>query len=104
MEKNFFDMMVQDVLPSVRALMARKLLEHGFSQNQAAEKLGLTQPAISQYKRNLRGVRRDFIEEKPRLMELVDELARKIASAHMNPKQANLELFELCKEFFLESV
>ena len=62
MEKNFFDMMVQEVLPSVRALMARKLLEHGFSQKQAAEKLGLTQPAISQYKRNLWGFRKDFLD------------------------------------------
>ena len=103
MEKNFFDMMVQEVLPSVRALMARKLLEHGFSQKQVAEKLGLTQPAISQYKRNLRGLRKDLIEEKPRLGGLVDELAKKIASGHVSPRDANLELFEVCKEFFLEA-
>jgi predicted transcriptional regulator len=103
MEKNFFDMMVQEVLPSVRALMARKLLEHGFSQKQVAEKLGLTQPAISQYKRNLRGLRKDLIEEKPKLGGMVDELARKIASGHVNPRDANLELFEVCKEFFLEA-
>lgn len=103
MEKNFFDLMVQDVLPSVRAVMARKLLEHGFSQKKAAEKLGLTQPAISQYKRNMRGVRRDFLEEKPRLMELVDELSRKIASGQIHPKDVNLELFDVCREFFLET-
>ena len=98
MEDNFFDLMFQEILPALRAMMARKLLEHGFSQKEAASRLGLTQPAISQYKRKLRGNRTDFVESHPDLLQAVDSLARRIATGEITPKNANMEMLDICRE------
>jgi len=43
------------VLPEVRAELARQLVKDGFSQKKAAEKLGLTPAAVSQYLSKKRG-------------------------------------------------
>lgn len=96
--KDFFDTMILDVLPSLRAVMARRLLENGFSQKETGELLGLSQSAISHYKRDARGRRRDAIEGNPKLLERANSLARRIASARVSPREANLELFDMCRE------
>jgi predicted transcriptional regulator len=47
---------VKTVLPAVRALMARTIVEkHGMKEQQAAEILGLSQSAISRYTSKNRG-------------------------------------------------
>jgi len=43
------------VLPQIRAELARELVERGLSQKDAAEKLGLTPAAVSQYLHKKRG-------------------------------------------------
>ncbi len=54
--KFFCERFVTEILPSVRAMVARDLVtRHGMSQSEAAKILGMTQPAISQYVRRLRG-------------------------------------------------
>jgi predicted transcriptional regulator len=47
---------VKCALPSVRAMMASELMsKHSLNQAQAAELLGVSQPAISLYQKKLRG-------------------------------------------------
>jgi predicted transcriptional regulator len=47
---------VKCALPSVRAMVASELMsKHSMSQGQAAELLGVSQPAISLYQKKLRG-------------------------------------------------
>ena len=47
---------VKCALPSVRAMMASELMsKHSLNQTQAAELLGISQPAISLYQKKLRG-------------------------------------------------
>jgi predicted transcriptional regulator len=101
-EKSFFDTMTQEILPSVRAVMAKKLLENGFSQKDAAQRLGLSQPAISQYRRNLRGFKTRLIEANPRLQERVDSLARRLSEEAVPEKELNMELLEICRGFLAE--
>ncbi len=96
--KSFFDTMILDILPSLRAVMARKLMENGFSQRETGELLGLSQSAISHYKRDARGRRREAVENSPHLLDRVNSLARSIANARMSPKDANMELFDICRE------
>ncbi len=86
---------VQEVLPTVRALVARDLIEvHGLTQKDAAKKLGMTQPAISQYKRELRG--KKIIEDEEVLQE-IKNIASKIASGEYDSSSASLEFCEICK-------
>jgi len=47
---------VKAVLPAIRALMARTIVEkHGMKEEQAAEILGLSQSAVSKYVTKVRG-------------------------------------------------
>jgi len=57
---------VKSVIPAIRALMAKQLLEeYGMKQNQVAEILGITQSAVSKYTKKTRGhtIEIDDIEE-----------------------------------------
>lgn len=56
---------VKSVVPAVKALMAKELVEkHGFKQGQTAELLGISQSAVSKYTRKVRGylIRIDNVE------------------------------------------
>ncbi len=57
---------VKSVVPAVKALMAKELVEkHGLKQNEAAELLGMSQSAVSKYTRKVRGyvVKADGVQE-----------------------------------------
>ena len=65
---------VQTVLPAIRALMARTILEkHGLKEKQVAELLGLSQSAISRYTRRNRG-NTLTIENLPEVETLIDQI------------------------------
>jgi predicted transcriptional regulator len=82
----------------LRAMIARKLVEkHGFSQKVAAEKLGTTQPAISQYKRDVRGSRMRSLESSPALIEMIDSIAANTASGKLSPEEISSEFCSVCK-------
>ncbi|MBI4014662.1 MAG: LysR family transcriptional regulator [Candidatus Aenigmarchaeota archaeon] len=74
--KFFCEHFVAEILPSVRAMVARDLItRHGVSQSEAAKILGTTQPAVSQYVRRLRG-RKEITGS-----DAVNEEVRKISDA-----------------------
>lgn len=90
--------MVRDILPGLRARVARKLtVDYGFSQSRAAKCMGTTQPAISQYKSELRGRGRDMFETNPFLAEAVEKLAKKAAEGSLSPEQMGSEVCGLCR-------
>ncbi len=71
----------KDVLPTIRAILVKDLVErHNLNQIEVAKRLGITQPAVSQYLRSLRGTSRakallkrsDFMKS---LRELSDAIA-----------------------------
>ena len=71
--KTLCELMALEVLPTVRALVAKRLVEtHGLSQQVAADRLGTTQPAISQYKRDVRGYKTSIIMEDTELVSMID--------------------------------
>ena len=86
-------------LPTFRLLVARDLIEkHGFTQTEAARRLGITQSAISQYvhsKRGLRAVAR-FEEEKDMIERAVDEIAEDIAGSEKRAEEISESFCKLC--------
>jgi predicted transcriptional regulator len=66
---------VKSVVPAVKALMAKQLVEkHGLKQDQVAELLGISQSAVSKYTRKVRGyvIKIDEIEElEPTIQKMV---------------------------------
>ena len=94
--------MTSQILPGFRALVAKKLIEdHGLSQTKVAELLDTTQPAISQYKRDLRGKKILIFKENPNLMKMVDSVTNRIMEGDVNPEDTGLEFCRVCK--FMQS-
>lgn len=99
MARPISDIIVKEVIPAMRAFIAKKLVEaYGLSQKQAAQKLGTTQPAISQYKRGLRGYKSaSLFANNPQVLEVLNNLAKTIATAEISDYQITLELFKACE-------
>jgi predicted transcriptional regulator len=88
---------VKAVLPAIRALMARTIVEkHGMKETQVAEILGLSQSAISRYTSKDRG-NIITIENVPEVQTLIDQMINLLLyNAHQ--KTELLELFcKTCK-------
>lgn len=96
--KPFCEIVVTSVLPAVRSIMTKELLEkHGLNQKKAAELLGLTQPAISQYKREYRGYKVKMLEKQPEIMEMIDDLTKDIVSGKIDHKQIHTRFCKICE-------
>jgi predicted transcriptional regulator len=88
---------VKAVLPAIRALMARTIVEkHGMKEQQAAEILGLSQSAISRYTSKDRGST-IIIENVPEVQALIDQMINLLMyNSHQTTEL--LELFcQTCK-------
>ena len=90
---------MRSVLPAVRSLIARRLIErYHFSQVAAAKKLGTTQAAISNYLYSKRGDEKvKQLEDSPSVRTIVDEIAEGIATEKLSPLDAMLQFCKLCK-------
>lgn len=94
--KPFCELIVSAVLPGIRALITKDLMQQGFSQQEISKKLGITQPAISQYKRELRGSRVKLLQSNKEVMNLIRSLSKDITRGEVKPKNIHLKMCEIC--------
>ena len=89
---------VQTVLPAIRALMARTIVEkHGMKEKQVAKLLGLSQSAISRYTTKDRG-NTIILENVPEVQTLIDKMIRLLLHGKPNQTTEILELLcQTCK-------
>ncbi|OGI11731.1 hypothetical protein A3K64_00360 [Candidatus Micrarchaeota archaeon RBG_16_36_9] len=88
----------QYVLPTLRALIAKRLMEkYKLTQQSAALKLGLTQSAVSQYLRNLRGSKVKSIEKDENINKEIEVFVDRIASGDMNSLAALESFCNICR-------
>ncbi len=91
------EVVVERVLPTVRAMLARALDDRGLTQEEIAGRLGVSQAAVSQY---LRGA---DLEERfagdERLQAAVATIADGFASGSMDGYEALGELLAVIREF-----
>ena len=88
------------ILPVFRSTVAQKLIEkYDFTQVEAAQKLGTTQAAISQYIHSKRGSKRaaEFEEILPTIQSAAGEIAKGIATGEMDTDEVVLSFCKLCK-------
>ncbi len=91
------EIVVKDVLPAIRAMLVKELIErHNLSQVEVACKLGITQPAVSQYLRMLRGAGRGSTMLK-NIQKHVRKLADDIANGKMKRKQVIERYCLICR-------
>ena len=78
----------KSVIPAIRAMVVRRLVdEHGMTQQQAAHLLGITQPAVSKYMHNKRG-----IAIKLEGNRRVEQAAKKIADMLVSGKAGQVQV------------
>lgn len=93
------EIVARDVLPAIRSLVAKELIErYGFTQMIAARKLGITQAAISYYRDAKRGGKRlKQLEVNPAVRKGVDEIAEGIAKDVLSQEEVALKFCQLCE-------
>lgn len=97
--KAFCEGAVKSILPAIRSIITRELLNtYGLKQQEAADLLGITQPAVSQYIRESRGVKVNLLEKQPKILGMIDDLARDLVHEKMKPTEFQERLCEICKK------
>ncbi len=97
--KPYCETVAQVVLPTIRALVAKELIEkYKFTQQDAAAKLGLTQSAISQYLRNLRGSKIKILEKDKKISKEIEIFASRIASGEVDSSNILVPFCNICKK------
>jgi predicted transcriptional regulator len=95
--KVFCEEVATHVLPAVRALMAIDLIKrHKMKQVEACKIMGVTQPAISQYLRGIRGKKIAPIKKNKRVMAEIAKCAQEIATKKVSPTQWSAMLCGIC--------
>lgn len=92
------EIVVEQVLPTLRVRLARELANHDLTQQEIADDLGVTQAAVSKYVSDSAPVE-DRIAEHPRTQETVERVADGLASGEMGPYDALVEVLELIRAF-----
>lgn len=86
-------------LPAYRSLIAKELIDnHGFTQVEAANKLGTTQAAISHYISSKRGEK--YVKElqnNPKVKSTIDKVVKELALETTSPEEVMPELCDLCQ-------
>lgn len=92
------EIVVEQVLPTLRVRLARELHEREFTQQEIADRLGVTQAAVSTYLGGEATVE-ERIDEHPRTDETVERIAEGFAAGEMDDYDALAEVLELIREF-----
>jgi hypothetical protein len=87
----------KSVIPAIRALIVKRLVEeHGMTQQEAAKRLGVTQPAVSKYLHHKRGaaIRLGGIIEIDRA---TSEIAKLVSSRKAQPMEIMGKIEAACE-------
>lgn len=102
------EIVCEEILPAVRSIVADRLVEdYGLKQSEVAERIGVTQPAVSQYlsgSRADRELKKELLED-PQVDILMDDAASKAAknedfSPEVNQVVQNIRDKGIMKEKF----
>jgi predicted transcriptional regulator len=90
---------VRNVLPAIRALIAKRLVvDNGLTQVEAARKLGMTQAAVSYYVGSKRGGRRlDTLAHNETVRAAVTEVTAQLLTGTSGADEVVSRLCELCE-------
>ncbi len=93
--KLYCEAIVNDVLPPLRSIIAKELLSAGLNQTQVASHLRISQPAISQYMRNIRGVK--SIEKDEAIKKEMAQLCNSLLNNSCKNIYKSKEFAKMCK-------
>ncbi len=88
------EVIVEELLPAIRSIAASKLSEdYGYKQREIADKLDVTQPAVSQYLTNNRADQTivEKLEEDPQTQVLIED----VVDSAVNDENYSTEMYQL---------
>jgi predicted fused transcriptional regulator/phosphomethylpyrimidine kinase/predicted transcriptional regulator len=91
------ELVVDRVLPTVRAMLARRLDERGLTQRTVADHLGVSQAAVSKYLAGDAAVE-PLVRDDPRTVAAVEDVAEGIESGAMDDYDVLAELLALVRD------
>lgn len=83
------EIIVSDILPRVRSILAKELVSRGHSQVKTARLMGITQPAVSQYLKEARSRKVSAVE--------TPEIKGKIRRIADNLEKGGNVVLEICR-------
>lgn len=103
--KPFCEVVVSSVLPSIRCLLAKELtVNYKLTQEEVAKLLGLTQAAISKYRRKSREMKVKLLEKNKKIMRMVKDLGEKIVKKRIDSIKIQKDFCKICKEVRKEGI
>jgi XRE family transcriptional regulator, thiamine biosynthesis regulator len=90
-----YEIAAKSVIPAIRGVIARSLIERDLTQAEIAHALGISQPAVSKYRSEKRGRAIDF-DEKEDVRRMADTIAEGIVTHELNHIQVANLIMELC--------
>jgi hypothetical protein len=90
-----YEIASKSVIPAIRGMVARGLIERNFTQVEIAHALGVTQPAVSKYLGDKRGRAIDF-DHRDDVMKMTAVIADGIASKKLSGVQVANMIKEIC--------
>jgi len=94
--KLYCEFVVGEIFPALRALITNELIKNfDLTQNEIASRLGVTQPAISQYKKYLRGERVKELEKNKKAMRLIKDFSKTIADKQISAESAAEQMLKI---------
>ena len=90
---------VRYVLPALRVLIARELIEkHGLSRVRAAEKMELTPAAITQYLKKVRGETAvQLVESSDEAVKIISEMASDLSKGEASVYDVLQNICKICQ-------
>ncbi|WP_058365607.1 thiamine-phosphate synthase family protein [Haloparvum sedimenti] len=85
------EVVVEEFLPTVRAMLAEDLRDRGFTQHEVADALGISQSAVSKYAHG-DVARHERVVADARVQDLVDRVGEGLASGDMSRVAALVEI------------
>ncbi len=90
-----YEIVAKSALPALRAMVAKRLQEeHHMTQQQVAERLGVTQASVSNYARKTRGMMVN-LEGDPRVARAADRIASELSSERPDNREALKSMTEV---------
>jgi len=103
--KPFCEVVVADILPVIRAIITKELIDtYKLNQVEVARKLGVTQPAISQYRSKLRGQGVKILLANKKIASLIKKFAKEIATGDVKPQGMHKKLCDICRSIRMEKI
>ncbi|MBI4174848.1 MAG: hypothetical protein HY517_04335 [Candidatus Aenigmarchaeota archaeon] len=95
--KIVWESIAQEIVPSLRAMIAKELIaSYNLNQTEAARLMGVSQPAVSQYLRRLRG-KNDALFSDKEIVEEAKKLAAILHDRKLGREELSNEFAALCK-------